>query len=114
MPGFCVFGMTEPLARRLAASKPPPKAMLEAKASDAEIDAWRQAQVEEILKSGKARMVSNEFDAPQFCRDWIDLAQRTVKHSRLKVMVRDIKKDKKGSPVLHKRTKRPLLAWRPL
>lgn len=88
--------------------------MLEVKASEAEIDAWRQAQAEEILKSGKARMVSNEFDAPQFCRDWIDLAQRTVGCSRLRIMVRDIKKDSKGATVLHKRTKRPLLAWRPL
>lgn len=88
--------------------------MLEAKASEAEITAWRHSQIEEILKSGKARMVSNEFDAPQFCRDWIELAQRTVKHSRLRVMVRDIKKDKKGNTVLHKRTKRPLMAWRSL
>lgn len=57
--------------------------------------------------------MSPAFDAPQFCRDWIDLAARTTKATRLQVMVRDTKIDKKGNPVLSKRTQMPVMAWRP-
>lgn len=112
MSAFCVFGMTEPMAKTLAARKSPPKETRGA--TDEEIDAWRREQVDTILKQGKARQVSGLFDAPQFCRDWIDLASRTTRVSRLKVMVRDIKTDKHGNEVLNKRTKLPVMTWRAL
>ena len=53
------------------------------------------------------------MDAPQFCEDWIALAKRTTRTSRLKVMVRDVKRDSTGNPILNKKTKRPVMTWRP-
>lgn len=53
------------------------------------------------------------MDAPQFCEDWIALAKRTARTSRLKVMVRDVKRDGTGNPILNKKTKRPVMTWRP-
>lgn len=44
-----------------------------------ELREWYAERAAVILESSKARQVSPEFDAPQFCRDWIELAQKTVK-----------------------------------
>lgn len=110
MSAFCVFGMTEPLAKAMAAKKASPGTMLNA--TDADVAAWRAREVERILTKGRSRQVSSPFSAPQFCQDWIDLANRTTRAARLKVMVRDTKVDKTGAVVLNKKTKRPVMAWR--
>lgn len=109
MSAFCVFGMTEQKAKELAAKNPPPKEVRTPEQSAAYL-AERAAH---ILENAARRQVSPAFDAPQFCRDWIELAARTTKASRLRVMVRDVKTDKKGNPVLNKRTQLPVMAWRP-
>lgn len=109
MSAFCVFGMTEQKAKELAAKKPPPKS-----ARTPELyAAYLTERTRHILENAACRQVSPAFDAPQFCHDWIDLAVRTIKAERLKVMVRDEKVDKKGNPVLNKRTQMPMMAWRP-
>ncbi len=113
MSGFCVYGMTEALAKALAARKSPPRRDDGRDYAPDEIAAWRAEQAENILTKGKARQLSGLMDAPQFCQDWITLAQRTTRASRLKVMVRDVKRDEVGNPILSKKTKRPMPIWRP-
>ncbi|GAA0237461.1 hypothetical protein GCM10009125_27940 [Castellaniella daejeonensis] len=81
-------------------------------ATEAEIEAWRASEAERIFTKGRARQISSPFSAPQFCQDWIDLANRTTRAARLKVMVRDTKVDKTGAVVLNKKTKKPVMAWR--
>lgn len=113
MSAFCVFGMTEPLAKALAAKKsPPPLKQGDRRLTPEEIEAWRAKEAERIFARAKARQVSASFSAPQYCEDWIDLANRTTRAARLKVMVRDTKVDKTGAVVLNKKTKRPVMAWR--
>lgn len=109
MSAFCVFGMTEPLAKTLAARKAPPKKVRE-KMTAQELNEWYAERAATILKSSKPRQVSPEFDAPQFCQDWIDLAHKTVKANGLRVMFRGPKPD--GS--INKRTGKPLPAWYPI
>lgn len=112
MSAFCVFGMTEPLAKALAAKKSPPRRQDGQGLTPEEIEAWRASEAARIFTKARARQVSNTFCAPQFCQDWIDLANRTTRAARLKVMVRDTKVDKTGAVVLNKKTKRPVMAWR--
>lgn len=108
MSAFCVFGMTEPLAKSLAARKAPPKKELE-KMTPEDLRQWYADQAAKILQSGKHRQVSPEFDAPQFCHDWIELARKTVGHDGLRIMVRG---ERPGGAV-SKRTGKPIMAWLP-
>ena len=112
MSAFCVFGMTEPLARALAAKKSPPRRQDDRRLTPEEVEAWRAREAERIFARAKARQVSASFSAPQYCEDWIALANRTTRAARLKIMVRDTKVDKTGAVVLNKKTKRPVMTWR--
>lgn len=51
--------------------------------------------------------VSPEFDAPQFCHDWLAIDPSQVKLP--KIMVRSPKVDKNGEPVL--RNGAPVMTW---
>ena len=108
MSAFCVFGMTEALAKSLAAKKPPKRDM-----SPKEYEDYLADKAEEIFEKAARRQLSPLYDAPQFCEDWIAVANRTIRAASLKIMVRDVKVDKKGQPVISKRTKQPLMTWRP-
>ncbi|CAM5190889.1 hypothetical protein CDEF62S_03967 [Castellaniella defragrans] len=81
-------------------------------ATVAEVEAWRASEAERIFTKGRARQVSSPFSAPQFCEDWIALANRTVRAAHLKVMVRNTKVDKTGAVMLNKETKQPIMTWR--
>ncbi len=70
---------------------------------------WYVDCAAKIFQSAKHRQVSPEFDAPQFCHDWIAVAQKTVGHDGLCVMVRGPKPD--GRP--NKRTGKIPMAWLP-
>src|SRR5690606_21251201 len=108
MSAFCVFGMTEALAKALAAKKSPPRRQDDRRLTPEEVAAWRVKEAERIFARAKARQVSAAFSAPQYCEDWIALAARTTRTARLKVMVRDVKMAKNGAPGLNKKTKRPV------
>jgi hypothetical protein len=108
MSAFCVFGMTLAIAKKRA----------EKKLSDTSIpmDQWNErvlAEAEKILAHANPTQVSPPFDAPQFARDWIEVAKRTSRISGAKVMARKPKKDKHGNPVISKATGLPALGWEP-
>ncbi|KDC59430.1 hypothetical protein L512_5223 [Bordetella bronchiseptica MBORD624] len=116
MTAFCVFGMTEPLAKKAAtrASETWVARMSEQERkelSKAEIEEWIEVKTADIMRAGRSVQVPSAFDAPQFAKDWIDLAQRTVKTRSLTVMVRGEKIDKHGAPVISKKTKKPVIGW---
>lgn len=81
--------------------------------TEEEYAAFLAQKAEHILTHAARRQVSPLYSAPQFCEDWIALAARTTRAVGLKVMVRDVKRDNKGDPVISKRTKQPVMAWRP-
>lgn len=116
MTAFCVFGMTEPLARKAAtrASETWVARMSEQERqelSKAEVEEWIAAKTAEIMRAGRSVQVSGAFDAPQFANDWIELARRTIKTRGLAVMVRGEKVDKHGASVISKKTKKPVIGW---
>ncbi|KGP03202.1 hypothetical protein JT27_00625 [Alcaligenes faecalis] len=74
-----------------------------------DLQQWYADRAAKIFESAKHRQVSPEFDAPQFCHDWIALARKTVDHDGLRVMVRGPKPD--GRP--NKRTGKISMTWLP-
>ncbi len=118
MSAFCVFGMTEPAARKIATTAsetmycnlPPPRREAFTKEDMA---AWIAKRTEEVLEGSRRMQISPAFDAPQFANEWIDLAKRTARAKRCSIMVRGVKVDVHGNPVISKTKKTPLITWVP-
>lgn len=108
MGAFCVFGMSRTLARQKAEKKvetyaheTPPGAVKPVR-RELSMGEWAQrvsVAANHIFDTAeKAVKISPEFDAPQFCRDWLAVSPGEVKLAR--VMVRGPKIDKKGKEVM--------------
>lgn len=118
MSAFCVFGMTEPVARKAAAKaweKHLTTMTKEVRAclTDADEKAWIDVKTEYILAKARPVQISGAFDAPQFAHDYITLTKRMHRTSRLQVMARGEKKDANGALVISKSTKKPVIGWVP-
>ena len=100
MSAFCVYGVTLDVARRLA----------ERRGAD---DTDMETRIQHALSTAKPRQISPAFSAPQFCREWIEVARRTTGLRRYKIMVRTEKTDKQGAVVISKKTRSPTLTWKP-
>jgi hypothetical protein len=112
MSGFCVFGVTKALARKRAEDKVP---AVDAKTKqELTKDEWTErveAEAARIFQTAKPVKISPAFDAPQFCRDWIDVGLRTMQVRAPKVMARGKKLDASGNPLLNKKTGEPVMGW---
>lgn len=118
MSAFCVFGMTEPLARKVAEKAwqkhvaQMTKEVRNCLQPKDEAD-WIAVKTEYHLAKAKPVQLSGTFDAPQFAHDYITLAQSSTRTSRLVVMARGEKRDASGAPRISKSTKRPVIGWVP-
>lgn len=100
MGAFSVYGISKGLCK-LAATKKTPSWDKEEKRllSMEEWSARRDTLAAQLFADGaRLTKVSPEFDAPQFCRDWLAVAPGEVRLAR--VMVRGPKVDKNGKPVM--------------
>ncbi|SSW66644.1 hypothetical protein AVE30378_02183 [Achromobacter veterisilvae] len=118
MSAFCVFGMTEPIARKAAAKAWDKHLATMTKEvrgwlTDKDEADWIAVRTEYLLAKAKPVQVSGSFDAPQFANDYIRLARQMHRTSRLAVMVRGEKQDAKGAPIISKTTKKPVIGWIP-
>lgn len=112
MSGFCVYGMTKTLARKRAEDKTPTfDKQLKRDLSTEEWTARVEVEAARIFQTARAVRISPAFDAPQFCRDWIDVGIQTAQLREPKVMVRGEKLDAKGRPVLNRTTGEHVMAW---
>jgi hypothetical protein len=80
MSAYCVFGVTKDLID---------KELLEKRNLNFSFD--------ELFEKIRPKQVSANFDAPQFCEEWIAMAKKTTKTRSLKVMQYAPKKDKSGN-----------------
>lgn len=67
--------------------------------------------IEETYNKMKPVQISDIFDAPQFCNDFIVLVEKTIKCRSLRVMVHTDKRNKQGALVTSKRTGKLLKSW---
>ena len=111
MGAFCVFGVSRQVCRKQA-EKNVPTYCAEAKRSlsPAEWGGRVMIEIDRLFEVTERQVrISPEFDAPQFCRDWIAAAPGEVKLTRL--MCRGEKVDKHGAVVV--RDGVPVLTWLP-
>lgn len=118
MTAFCVFGMTEPIARaaaRKAWEKHVAAMTKEVRAylTDSDETDWIDVKTDYLLAKARPVQVSGAFDAPQFARDYMALAKRSHRTSRLQIMARGEKRDATGAPRISKATKKPIIGWVP-
>lgn len=100
MGAFCVFGISKGICktkaeRKVATFDKDAKRDLSPLEWAARRDAFAAKLFEEADRPVR---VSPEFDAPQFCHDWLAVSPDQVKLAR--VMVRGPKTDKDGKPVV--------------
>lgn len=70
---FRVYGMTEHEARRIAQRLTPPQSV-------ETVSEWEEAvseKVEKIMAGKRQAPLSAIYDAPQFCREFIELARQS-------------------------------------
>lgn len=93
---FRVYGMTEHEARRLAQRSTPPTLA----DSLADWEAKVAEKAEKIMESKRNVPLSAVYDAPQFCREFIDLALRSGRCRGLHIR-RPVKVEvtRRGKPV---------------
>lgn len=112
MGAFCIYGISYSDCLAVA----------EKKVSATEFvgkDEWRNLSLaewaekrdrvaKELFENGtRLTRVSPEFDAPQFCKDWLAINPANVRNAELRVW--GGKKDANGEPVLRKG--KPVITW---
>jgi len=111
MGAFCVFGISKTVCRNKAEKKVPTVMGTGEDRRHLSISEWAQQvqlQAESLfLTEQKLVKISPEFDAPQFCRDWLSVSPAEVRLPR--IMVRTQKLDDSGKPVMRKGA--PVMVW---
>jgi hypothetical protein len=107
MGAFCVFGVSKTLCKEKVARKLP-TLHKGRELSPAEWGALRDQEAERLFAElDKPVKISPEFDAPQFCRDWLAISPSEVRMAR--IMARVQKKDDFGKPIMRKG--QPVMTW---
>lgn len=103
MGAFCVFGVSRSACRALAAKQQPTEIPGGGGRHYTPIEWGKlrdQLAVRLFETVTKVERISPEFDAPQFCRDWISVNPNEIRLA--KIMVRGGKVGKDGEPLLRK------------
>ncbi|NAQ13472.1 MULTISPECIES: hypothetical protein [Pseudomonas syringae group] len=117
MSTFAVFGMTMAWALSEARKKTPttranPKTG--GPPIELTLEEWMvkvERNAEHIMAGAKMRQLSPAFDAPQFARQFVELARKSGRCRDLKIRARHALVDAQGEPLLHKKTKAPRIGW---
>jgi hypothetical protein len=111
MGAFCVFGVSRQVCRKQAESKV--KTIDKETGHHLSVVEWGdlvRAEGDRMFEvSVKQVRISPEFDAPQFCYDWLAVSPGEVRLTR--VMVRGPKTDKNDRPMV--RNGAPVMTWLP-
>lgn len=117
MGAFCVFGVSKGICKKQAEKKVETFVFEVREGSDKKvrrelpIAEWAQKVAAEtdrlFAETEKVGKISPEFDAPQFCHDWIAADPSHVRST--KIMVRGEKIDKNGDVVI--RDGAPVMTW---
>lgn len=102
MGGFCVFGVSRSICRKQAEKKTLTWISDGEKRIELTVIEWGErvaAAADKLFNTTEKRVkISPEFDAPQFCRDWINVAPGEVRET--KIMARLPKINNHGAQVM--------------
>lgn len=111
MTSFCVFGISKSVCKQQAEKKTPNVIGSGKNARSVPIAEWaamRDEMAAKLFETDDKRVkVSPEFDAPQFCKDWLAAGPGEVRQPL--IMVRAEKVDKGGERMLRKG--QPVMTW---
>lgn len=111
MGAFCVFGVSRAACKLLAEKKTPTHEGEGKNRRELTMAEWverRDRLAQQLFEqTEKPQRISPEFDAPQFCADWISVAPAQLKLAT--IMVRGPKVDGGGNPVKRKGVQ--VMAW---
>lgn len=113
MTSFCVFGITDQVAKSKADKKVKTTGPGGVMKPQHEYEQELASTAATMFATMKPLQISPAFDAPQFAADWAAIAARTVKCRDLGIMVRAQKTDKSDNIVKNKRTGLPCMTWKP-
>lgn len=117
MSTFAVFGMTMAWALSEARKKTPnnrPNPKTGGPPIELTLAEWMvkvERNAEHIMAGAKIRQRSPAFDAPQFARQFVDLARKSGRCRDLKIRAKAVLLNAKGEPLLHKKTNAPRIGW---
>lgn len=117
MSTFAVFGMTMALAlteakKNTVTTRPNPRTGQPP--IELSLEEWMikvQRNADHIMGGAKVRQLSPVFDAPQFARQFIELARKSGRCRDLKIRAKAVLTDAEGKPLLNKKTKAPRVGW---
>jgi len=102
MGAFCVFGVSRQVCRRQAEASV--KTVDKEAGRHLSVTEWGErvrAEGDRVFEEAQRQVrISPEFDAPQFCYDWLAVSPSEVRLAR--VMVRGPKTDENGKPMMRK------------
>lgn len=110
MSTYAVFGMTRSLALELARKQTSTRQKGN-KLSETEWLALCEQVADSIMEGERTKQLSPMFDAPQFAREFVELARKTEKARDLEIKVKVQLKDAHGKPVYTKNGKTPRKGW---
>ena len=107
MSAFCVFGLSFTKCIEKAEKIVPESIKSNGKSFpiiQSKHAAYSIMLADELFKDDEIRLtqISPEFDAPQFAKEWMDIAIKTNQARRMKIMVKGKKVDAKGADVIRK------------
>lgn len=114
MSTFAVFGMTRDQAlaearKTVKTTRKTPQG--EEQLTMSEWTALCEKRADEIMCGCKIKQLSPLFDAPQFAREFIEVARRTLKSRSLQIRYRGVLKDETGRLIINKKTGAPRIGW---
>lgn len=114
MSTFAVFGMTRDQA--LAEARKTVKTTRKTPKGEESLtmDEWTalcEKRADEIMQGQKVKQLSPMFDAPQFAREFIEVARRTLECRSLQIRFRSARNDETGKLIINKKTGAPVVTW---
>lgn len=113
MSVFAVWGMTYAHAFGLAQKK---TRTIDNKGNLIPEPDWLKLvhEAAEIIMAGQMiRQLSTKFDAPQFAKEFMEIASRMQRHRNLQIRVWKPLTDDVGKPIYSKNSKKPRMGWHP-
>lgn len=111
MGALCVFGVSRSVCLAEATKTVPEYVVVDGARQYLAFEQWvakRNAKADALFQTTtKLVKISPEFDAPQFCRDWLAVAPDEVRLTEIRV--RGAKTGKDGEHVL--RLGKPVITW---
>ncbi len=114
MSTFAVFGMSENWAREEAKEHTPTFKNESGKRIDLTVSEWEaevESQIKKIMTGKKCVRLSPMFDAPQYAKQFMEMARASIVCRDLRIRTKAVLVDAKNKPILNAKTGAPKVGF---